>query len=374
MLRRDVAAVLAFCALALVNGMPQGGDKQDSSRLPLFQFTNDGIRFNFGGYHAQAGLGGLLSGSRTGGGLHASAGTPWGAHAAAGLGGSLGGDDTTAGGGLYARAGLGNGRHEVGAGLGGLLDGSGRSLSPVSGGLFAGATTGTRGIGVVAGTPVSGPSGSDGKSEGSNEQSGGGSEGGKSGGRSSIQIITHSDKKPQKTKEATSAEVLEPENPPAVKEIREVQYSESAPSARSEASSASLANAVPQVPLLQSVGKLKIFGDAIEPAPPVPPLSNEANDGSDNQFRRVRIIRPRKRFWAPRKQVIIDYGPPVEGQEVAKSDIQKRQATSRVDNASAPGNYVPIRIPNSDGFFDDIFKIPMSTLGAVNQFLNNNTG
>lgn len=43
---------------------------------------------NFGGYHAEAGLGGLLRG--TGGGLHASAGTPWGAHAGAGLGGQLG--------------------------------------------------------------------------------------------------------------------------------------------------------------------------------------------------------------------------------------------------------------------------------------------
>lgn len=43
---------------------------------------------NFGGYHAEAGLGGLLRG--TGGGLYASAGTPWGAHAGAGLGGQLG--------------------------------------------------------------------------------------------------------------------------------------------------------------------------------------------------------------------------------------------------------------------------------------------
>lgn len=44
---------------------------------------------NFGGYHAEAGLGDLLRGTG-GGGLHVSAGTPWGAHAGAGLGGQLG--------------------------------------------------------------------------------------------------------------------------------------------------------------------------------------------------------------------------------------------------------------------------------------------
>lgn len=57
---------------------------------PFLQFTNGGIRVNFGGYHAEAGLGGFLRGM--GGGLHASAGTPWGAHAGAGLGGQLGGE------------------------------------------------------------------------------------------------------------------------------------------------------------------------------------------------------------------------------------------------------------------------------------------
>lgn len=65
------------------------------------QFTNGGIRLNFGGYHAQAGLGGLLRGTGTGGGLHASVGTPWGAHAGAGLGGQVGGNDGTLG--LYLK-------------------------------------------------------------------------------------------------------------------------------------------------------------------------------------------------------------------------------------------------------------------------------
>lgn len=46
---------------------------------------------NFAGYHADAGLGGLLTGNSAHGGLSASAGTPWGSRAAAGLGGGLNG-------------------------------------------------------------------------------------------------------------------------------------------------------------------------------------------------------------------------------------------------------------------------------------------
>lgn len=41
------------------------------------------------GYHASAGLGGLLTGSAADGGLHAEAGTPFGQAAGAGLGGTV---------------------------------------------------------------------------------------------------------------------------------------------------------------------------------------------------------------------------------------------------------------------------------------------
>lgn len=47
---------------------------------------------NFAGYHAEAGLGGLLGGDSSKGGLYAGAGTPFGPHASADLGGGLGGD------------------------------------------------------------------------------------------------------------------------------------------------------------------------------------------------------------------------------------------------------------------------------------------
>lgn len=54
---------------------------------------NDGkIGVNFAGYHAEAGLGGLLTGNAAHGGLSASAGTPFGQKAGAGLGGTVTGE------------------------------------------------------------------------------------------------------------------------------------------------------------------------------------------------------------------------------------------------------------------------------------------
>lgn len=59
--------------------------------LQFLTFEDGKIGVNFGGYHAEAGLGGLLTGNAAHGGLSASAGTPYGQAAAAGLGGSLDG-------------------------------------------------------------------------------------------------------------------------------------------------------------------------------------------------------------------------------------------------------------------------------------------
>lgn len=95
-----------------------------SVAAPQFLTFRDGkFGVNFGGYHAEAGLGGLLTGNAAHGGLSASAGTPHGQQAGAGLGGILDGNARTAGG-LYAGATAGNG---VGASaaLGGGLNGEG---------------------------------------------------------------------------------------------------------------------------------------------------------------------------------------------------------------------------------------------------------
>ncbi|XP_016988191.2 uncharacterized protein LOC108050818 isoform X1 [Drosophila rhopaloa] len=67
----------------------------------LITLRDGKVGVNFAGYHADAGLGGLLTGNSAHGGLSASAGTPWGSRAAAGLGGNLDGRATGVG---YAAA------------------------------------------------------------------------------------------------------------------------------------------------------------------------------------------------------------------------------------------------------------------------------
>lgn len=63
--------------------------------VPQLITLRDGkVGVNFAGYHADAGLGGLLTGNSAHGGLSASAGTPWGSRAAAGIGGGLNGNTT----------------------------------------------------------------------------------------------------------------------------------------------------------------------------------------------------------------------------------------------------------------------------------------
>lgn len=352
--------------------MPEGGGDDNKDGLPFLQFTNGGIRFNFGGYHAEAGLGGLLGGSNTGGGLHASAGTPWGANAAAGLGGLLSGDNANTGGGLYARAGLGNGRPEAAAGLGGLLDGSGRSNVPAAGGLFAGATTGTRSVGVARGTTGGDPT------AGSDAQAGAASnaEATPSRGRANIQIISRGGKKSEKIKQVSSeVTAVQQEQPPA-KEVREVE--------NNQAPITGLFGTVslnPAPVALPSIDKLKIIGDigAIEPAPLAPPLPSQVNEIVHVEKRptRVRVVYPkwvvRKRLWAPRKQII--YNTSIEVQDPANPNTGKhsrRRRQAEPESEPAPrANTVPNR-NNNNPSYDDIFKIPIATLNAVNQLLNNN--
>ncbi|XP_076175775.1 uncharacterized protein LOC143150979 [Ptiloglossa arizonensis] len=407
MLRDKVLIVFVLCAI--VHGMPQsnGNVNQDATvSPPLLQFTNGGIRFNLGGYHAEAGLGGLLTGSRTGGGLHASAGTPWGANARAGLGGLLGGDNGNAGGGLYARAGLGNGRPEAAAGLGGLLDGSGRSSGPARGGLFAGATTGSRGVGVMTGNAFNGPYGAPnggpnagpnggpngGPNAGSNAGANGGLNGGlkiddkSNGGRTNIQIIARSEKKAQKLKQVQSDSVEQPpkeENSPAHKGVREAEP----PVPLASASIFGTVAVIPSTPgplIAQAVAQAKTPENVgtIESVPPVPQLTTRVKEivrVVDDRPQRVKVVYPkwvaRKRLRGHRKQIV--YESSLEGQDSTDSNAQKvsrRQTDEIVTYVPAKPKTVVVQTTNSNGFFDDVFNIPGSTLDAVNQFLNNNFG
>ncbi|GJQ75260.1 hypothetical protein Trydic_g9858 [Trypoxylus dichotomus] len=100
---------------------PGGGFVAFGGVKPPITFDGGNIGVNFAGYHASAGLGGLL-GSGAAGGLHAEAGTPFGQSAGAGLGGVVAKGKSA--GGLYAVADSGAGP-AAGAAIGGIAAESG---------------------------------------------------------------------------------------------------------------------------------------------------------------------------------------------------------------------------------------------------------
>lgn len=116
MISKSVATILVTAVLIQATcGLP----------APQWLTFKDGkFGVNFGGYHAEAGLGGFLTGNTAHGGLSASAGTPNGQQAGAGLGGILDGNDRSAGGG-YAGATAGNGVGASAAFGGGLNNAGG---------------------------------------------------------------------------------------------------------------------------------------------------------------------------------------------------------------------------------------------------------
>ncbi|XP_011868229.1 PREDICTED: uncharacterized protein LOC105562199 [Vollenhovia emeryi] len=377
--------------VVLVNGRPHE-EKYESP--PLIQFTDGGIRLNFGGYHAEAGLGGLLRG--TGAGLYAGAGTPWGAHAGAGLGGQLG-KNGNLGGGLYARAGLGRGGPEAAAGLGGKLDGTGRSVNPVAGGLYAGATPGGGpGPGVFLGGGLDG-SGLDGIISGStaNEDSlkppaaaagatttstsaNATSETKPPKGRTNIQIIRSRAQK-EKEKVAAAGATLRADAPAAVKAESHNKETRRAVQVVPPAAEVGLVKSVyvgtapavkeVVVPTSAAAAPAQGAGQATATADTVTTVAGNPN---------VVVPKPvyprwyfRKRFrTVPRKTV---YVAPTESADSqgSPSDV----VGGLLYKAVGDGGAVAAGKPDVSGsLFDDIFNIPISTLSAVNQLLRNNVG
>ncbi|XP_076276419.1 uncharacterized protein LOC143207156 isoform X2 [Lasioglossum baleicum] len=340
--------------------MPQNNavtGQQSSTSPPLIQFTDGGIRVNFAGFHAQAGLGGLLGGSQTGGGLHASAGTPWGASAAAGLGGALDGNNPTARGGLYARARFSEGGPSAAAGLGGVVGGNG--TEPIRGGLYAGASTGSQSANTEPPTNAgSGPANPN-----------------PTRGRSNIQIISRKKvTSQQQSRELTGkADSSTEKDPPTVQMVQNTNKPDPAP-----ASAVGAALPDPLAAVSEVAGKVTTISKTLlEPVPIVPALPDQVKNAPAVFTKEVTVLHPkrvfRKRFWAPRKQIIYNIPAEVQEPEVAHSQNIARRQT--VFSSYLPGAKQQEQKPNqNDGYYDDIFNIPVSTLNAVNRLLNNNAG
>ncbi|XP_029173838.1 glycine-rich protein 1 isoform X2 [Nylanderia fulva] len=376
--------------------MPQDGVTQSTESpalLPFIQFTNGGIRVNFAGYHAEAGLGGLFRG--TGGGLHASAGTPWGAHAGAGLGGTLNGENGL-GGGLYARAGLGRGRPEAAAGLGGRVDG--RSVNPISGGLYAGATPGGPGTGVFLGGGVAGaetnvrPSASGTTTKETNATADAAASVTKPAkGHTNIQIIRSKPKDAQKEKEkAMALEAAAAAEGKAESQNNEIRRAIQVAAVKPLATEVGLVGSVGLVsgaPVVKSVEKSIVALAPTAPAAPLVPVQETIPANSvatlDNNPSVV-ITKPvyprwylRKRFrTGPRNKVV--YVPPTataDSQDSPSDVVGELFVNSVGDSEGAivkSGTAGKVYVGGS--LFDDIFNIPISTLSAVNQLLRNNAG
>ncbi|KAG7198392.1 hypothetical protein KM043_005783 [Ampulex compressa] len=349
------------------NAMPQQNDEDRGwpAWLPSIGISDGKIKASFGGYHAEAGLGGIL-GDNTGGGLSASAGTPWGANAAAGLGGLLSGSDASAGGNLYARAGLGEGRPSAGAGLGGMVSGDGRSV-PVAGGLYAGATTGQRDAAKVDANAQSSAEAS--TSEGSSRPL-----------HSRIQIVSRKEPKANQLALEAAGKENESKVGQGAEVRREAQYGY--PGATFGAGLYGAIGLTGGSTVTKTVDKVKVSNGGVKVVenPVIVPAAPPEVYVSEVHRRPVHPRRNfRKRVWATKQYVI--QGPPPQPEvvvippkvPVAASNVVVSQAAadSHVNADSSINVYKNIRTRT---LFDDIFNIPISTLAAVNQLLNNKVG
>ncbi|XP_060532075.1 uncharacterized protein LOC132705491 [Cylas formicarius] len=145
----SVWTLLALTCSVLAVPVPDGGvdvsGTIDAKIPPILSFDKGGnVGVNFLGFKASAGLGGLLTGDTSLGGLHAEAETPFGQKAGAGLGGAVDANGRSAGG-LYAGATAGGG---VGAAAG--IDGE----AGVGGRSYAGASAGGISKTVIKETPA----------------------------------------------------------------------------------------------------------------------------------------------------------------------------------------------------------------------------
>ncbi|XP_026319051.1 probable RNA methyltransferase bin3 [Hyposmocoma kahamanoa] len=328
---------------------------------PQFITFKDGaIGVNFAGYHASAGLGGILGGG-TGGGLFASAGTPYGQSAGAGLGGAVDKSGQTAGG-LYAGATAG-GNVKAHAGLGGGVTGE-----KAAGSGFAEAQAGNR----YAASGLGGEKSVEGSS-------GFTFSGSKSFGVSGGFV---------KEAELAAPVVVETVKPVVHKTVHKEVNLEAAnevkplPLVPVKAEFAADVNVKAEAPATVIVKEVEYYPPPPPPPPPVHVI--------EKQIYRVRT-KPHHHF---RKTAFVggyigaggDVPPPPPPPPVVvyKPVVEKRidvAAESAVDTGAAAhadvgggGQYTlrkRINFQSNPNFFRDIFNIPISTLNAVGNFLGN---
>ncbi|XP_026471595.1 uncharacterized protein LOC113375860 [Ctenocephalides felis] len=356
------------------------------ARPQFITFKDGRVGVNFGGYHASAGLGGLLTGDSAHGGLQAEAGTPWGARAGAGLGGDASGQGRTSGG-LYAGAASGFG-HSAGAELAGSTSAEGSYGVSVAGAKGVG-------VGVVKTVEVEQPTPVVTNAINKN-----------------VEIVNTVETTAPVEKVVPAKQVSVVETVPAAhagftftKTVQPVAYV------------TKTVQAAPVVATRVKVAEVEQMTEAPKKEV-VQEVAQEVPQYYNTVYLRKRF-RPRHFYKhygfypavqyasnvevvpAPVqaqvvKQVSIPVPPPVVRTEFVKQvQVQPAQVVKQVEvqpvqvikevqpvqthvvkqvSVPAQGSFAAqggFTVGGSKGFFDDIFNIPISTLGAVNQFLNN---
>ncbi|XP_058838874.1 merozoite surface protein 2 isoform X1 [Topomyia yanbarensis] len=295
-------------------------------------FKDGKFGVNFGGYHAEAGLGGLLTGNAAHGGLSASAGTPHGQQAGAGLGGILDGNAKTAGG-AYAGASAG---HGVGASaaIGGGLDNEGGA----------------------GGTGAEAHAGSVSKKVVKLGQTGGSETTYTYDGLPSSQTVNTRFNQGFETKFKTKTFVKEvhtdleapPAVPPPVHTHTKTIYKKK---------------------FISRPHKVAIVETSVDQGNPV---SNNIDPNRFFDFQAFTNIASSFSYPAPQRPSSTTF---VQQEQQESGISQEGDVNTRYDsngqNGGSTQKFPTSGIEHNPNFWNDIFNIPISTLTAVNQFLNN---
>ncbi|XP_050679156.1 uncharacterized protein LOC126975349 isoform X1 [Leptidea sinapis] len=381
---KQLSAVLFVVLISHAYGAPQ-----------FITFKDGKLGVNFGGYHAGVGIGGLL-GNGAAGGLYAEAGTPHGQSARAGLGGSVSENGGTSGG-LYAGATAG-GNIKASAGLGGSL-----TDQHSTGGGFASAQAGNN----IASTGL-----------------GGATVGGSSGIQvtevKNVNVIPESDRieaevnineinevqpisqvEIHKTIIKERSHLPPPPPPPPHHTIIDEVHIEKHPHLFEK--EIVHAHYKPRKSHFRKTAFLGGYvggqGDIV--GPPAAPAVEERVDvnveknvghnsdigaGASTVYTKQVSIQRNPSFFEDIFNIPISTLKAVGSflgntagntnisvhKSVHADDSERTQDPSASSSSSSSTSQISVETPNASSFIDDIFAIPISTLGAVNRFLENN--
>ncbi|XP_038214218.1 uncharacterized protein LOC119834015 isoform X2 [Zerene cesonia] len=357
---------------------------------PQFISFQDGkLGVNFGGYHAGIGIGGLFA-NGTRGGLYAEAGTPTGQFASAGLGGTVN-QNGIASGGLFAGATAG-GNYHASAGL------SGTSAGNKIGSGFAQAQAGN----LVSSSTLEGQTGDKGSAgySGVNKVE---VVPLKSGINTEVNVESVNEVQPEETSKIEITKTIVRDDVPSPQIVKEV-YIDSQPHGFEK--HIVHAHYKPRRAHFRKTAFLGGYiggqGDIVGPVPGAVNTEQEAerrvdvgveanaganvdanlNGGVRKVFTKEVTVQKNPTFFRDIFDIPISTLKAVGnflGNTASRTNISVQKSVHTESEpkhdsslSSSSSAHITVDTPAASSFIDDIFSIPISALGAVNKFLENN--